>query len=157
MGNLNTQNVSINQILKKNQEKTEEKGSIYVDRPEKPFSFDQVKMIWKQLAFKMKENGMDTVYFALSKRNPQVFNEIEIHHECDNQIQIDIIQNNITDILDFVRDKLQNYTVSVVFKVIENQEENNKLLTGKDKFNVLSKKNANLFSLQKTFNLDIDY
>ncbi|MES2589524.1 MAG: hypothetical protein V4622_11145 [Bacteroidota bacterium] len=157
MGNLQTQHVSINQILKKSQEKHEESEIFHHDRPEKPFSIDQVKMIWKQLAFRMKENGMDTIYFALSKRNPQIFNEIEIHHECDNQIQIDTIQSNIADILDFVREKLQNYSTTIHFKVIESQEENNKLLTGKDKFNSLSKKNANLFSLQKTFNLDIDY
>jgi DNA polymerase III subunit gamma/tau len=113
-------------------------------------------MVWKQLAFKMKEKGQENVYFALNKRNPKLFYDIEIHHECDNQIQIEIIQSHMSEILEFIREKLENYTVKIFFSLIENQEENLKLLTGKDKFLALSKKNANLFSLQKTFNLDID-
>jgi PIN domain nuclease of toxin-antitoxin system len=125
-------------------------------KAQKPFSYDQVKMVWKQLAFKMKEKGQENVYFALNKRDPKLFNDIEIHHECDNQIQIEIIQSQMSEILEFIRKELENYSVKIFFSLIENQEENLKLLTGKDKFLALSKKNANLFSLQKTFNLDID-
>jgi DNA polymerase-3 subunit gamma/tau len=113
-------------------------------------------MTWKQLAFMMKDKGQENIYFALNKRDPKIFNELEIHHECDNQIQIEIIQSHMSEILEFMREKLENYALKIFFTVIENQKEKTKLLTGKDKFLALSKKNANLFSLQKTFNLDID-
>lgn len=135
----------------------EQNGANLSEMPKKTFHFDELKMVWKQLAFSMKDKGLETVYFALTKRDPKILNNFEIHHECDNQIQIDIIQSNLSEIIEFVRLKLQNYSIQLFFEVIEKQEENAKLLTGKDKFNVLAKKNANLYSLQKTFNLDIDY
>lgn len=121
-----------------------------------PFTFDQLKMIWKQLAFYMKEKGLENVYFALNKRDPKLFNDINVHFECDNQVQIDIIQTNITEIVEFIRKGLKNYSIQLQFKVNSNPEENVRLLTSKDKFLALTNKNPNLFSLQKTFNLDID-
>jgi hypothetical protein len=104
----------------------------------------------------MKEKGLENLFFALNKRDPKIINDTDVYHECDNQVQIDIIQTNLSEIIEFIREALKNYSIQLHFQVIESQEENTKLLSGKDKFLALSKKNANLFSLQKTFNLDID-
>jgi hypothetical protein len=156
LGNLNTQHVSIKQILKKSTEVQTESDTNYSNREQLSFSLDQLKMVWKQLAFKMKEKGLENLFFTLNKRDPRIVNDIEIYHDCDNQVQIDIIQTNLSEITEFIREGLKNYSVQLNFQVIESQEENTKLLSGKDKFLALSKKNANLFSLQKTFNLDID-
>jgi hypothetical protein len=60
-------------------------------------------------------------------------------------------------LLEFLRNKLQNWSISIDFSIIENQEDNNKHLTGRDKFEILARKNTNLLTLQKTFNLDIEY
>ena len=157
VGNLKTQHLSIKQMLNQSEENQQTSGSEYRDRPKSPFTLDQVKMIWKQYAFKMKEEGFDTIYYALTKRDPKIYNETEIHQEFDNQVQVDTLQANITDMLDFVREKLNNWTLTLFFDVNTHQEENTRLLTGKDKFEALAKKNANLHSFLKTFNLDIDY
>lgn len=157
IGNLKTQHISIKGSLKISSASEETSGVNMASMPKNNFHFDELKMVWKQLAFSMKDKGLETIYIALIKRDPKVLNNFEIHYECDNQIQIDIIQSNLSEIIEFIRQKLQNYSIQLFFEVIEKQEENAKLLTGKDKFNVLAKKNANLYSLQKTFNLDIDY
>lgn len=157
VGNLKTQHLSIKQMLHQSEEQTQGATSDYSDRPRTPFTLDQVKMIWKQYAFKMKEEGFDTIYYALTKRDPKIYNENEIHQDFDNQVQVDTIQAQVSDMLDFVREKLNNWSVSVHFDVSTQQEENTRLLTGKDKFEALAKKNANLHSFLKTFNLDIDY
>lgn len=156
-GNLQTQHVSIKQILTHSREKQEQGPADYSNRPATHFQLDQVKMVWKQFAFKMKENGMETIYHALSKRDPILKEGHLIHQEFDNQIQIDIIHSHLSDMLEFVREKLNNWTVNIQFSVADQENESKKLLTGKDKFNELAKKNSNLYSLQKTFNLDIDY
>jgi hypothetical protein len=156
LGNLNTQHLSIKQIQQKSSETQTESDTNFNNRVHENFSLDQLKMAWKQLAFKMKEKGLENLFFALNKRDPKIINDTDVYHECDNQVQIDIIQTNLSEITEFIREALKNYSIQLHFQVIESQEENTKLLSGKDKFLALSKKNANLFSLQKTFNLDID-
>jgi hypothetical protein len=56
-----------------------------------------------------------------------------------------------------LRESLKNWAISVDFTISENLEENVKHQTGKDRFNALARKNPNLFTLQKTFNLDVEY
>lgn len=130
----------------------------FSNRPTTAFNIDQVKMVWKQFAFKMKDAGMDTIYYALTKRDPKIYNEIEIHQDVDNQVQVDIINSQMSEMQDFVREKLNNWSVQLFFDVNSEVEEKDvRLLTGKDRFEALAKKNSNLHSFLKTFNLDIDY
>jgi hypothetical protein len=56
-----------------------------------------------------------------------------------------------------LRESLRNWSIKVSFSITESEEENIQLQTGKDKFNALARKNPNLYTLQKTFNLDIEY
>lgn len=156
-GKLETSLVSINQMLKKSKEVQSDLVQDYSQRPSTPFNIDELKMVWKQFAFKMKDNGIETIYLAMSKRDPKILNQFEIHQEFDNQIQIAYMEKHFTDLLDFVRQKLNNWSIQIFFTVSEHQDENKKLLTGKDRFDEMAKKNSNLYSLQKTFNLDIDY
>lgn len=118
-------------------------------------------MIWRQFAYKIKQEGLegaDSMNLALTKRDPKLPAINHIHQEFDNQIQIDMMNNNFyAPLLDFLRNKLQNWSITIDFSIIENQEENNKHLTGRDKFEILARKNTNLLNLQKTFNLDIEY
>jgi DNA polymerase-3 subunit gamma/tau len=150
--------LSINKLIQKsNENRLNLNEQITVNKPIKPFTLDDVKMFWKQFAFKMKENGLDSIYLALTKRDPKILNENEIHQEFDNQVQVDMIQNHKLDLLEFIRNNLQNFSIQVFFDVAIIQDDTRNLLTGKDKFTELAKKNTNLFSLQKTFNLDIEY
>lgn len=139
------------------EEKESDLSIDYSERPKTPFTIDQVKMIWKQYAFQMKDIGADTIYYALTKRDPKIINENEIHQNFDNQVQIDMIQHHLSDFIEFIRNKLNNWSVQLFFDINTQQEEDIRLLTGKDKFDALAKKNVNLYSFQKTFNLDIDY
>lgn len=153
-GELNTQHVSIKQVL--HQSKQQQQQPDWSNMPATPFDLDQLKMAWKQLAFKMKEDGFDTIYFALNKRDPQLLNQFEIHHQVDNQVQADQIESNRGELLDFLRKKLNNWSLDIFLEVNINHEEDKRLLSGKDRFDELAKRNANLHSLLKTFNLDID-
>jgi DNA polymerase-3 subunit gamma/tau len=112
---------------------------------------------WRKFAFKMKEDGNDTIYLAMKKRDPKLAADFVIIHEVDNQVQIDYIQTHITDLIDYLRENLNNWGISLQFSITESEEENIKFQTGKDKFTALARKNPNLHTLQKLFNLDIEY
>lgn len=131
------------------------------NRPQKPFSLDELQMVWRQFAYKIKQeerDGADSMNLALTKRDPKMPSATHIHQEFDNQIQMDMMQASFSsDLLDFLRNKLQNWAITIEFSLVENQEEDAKHLTSKDRFDLMARKNNNLLTLQKTFNLDIEY
>jgi DNA polymerase-3 subunit gamma/tau len=125
--------------------------------PKESFSFDQVKMVWRQFAFETKNKGMETFYSAMVKRDPKVIDDVILLMSVDNQIQIDYITPHLQDLNGFLRKELKNYDVSVEMKLSEHQESEVKFLTGKDKFAAMARKNPNIHSLKTIFNLDIEY
>jgi len=95
IGTVESELLSINLMLQKSKEKAVVETSYSTaNKPTTSFNLDQVKMSWKQFAFKMKEEGNDTIYLAMSKRDPKIINENEIHQEFDNQVQYDSYSNH---------------------------------------------------------------
>jgi len=118
---------------------------------------DQFKMYWRQFAYQLKDNGMETFYQALIKRDPLVLSDEQYVLVVDNQVQIDYIQPLLTDFISFLREKVNNFSLEVKLQISDNPDEEVKYLTGKDKFSAMARKNPNLHVLKSLFNLDIDY
>lgn len=160
-GQLNTNNISIKQMQHQQLEVESNSPESTENRPNNPFSLDELKMNWRKFAFKIKQDqleGADSMHLAMIKRDPKMPTSTHIHQEFDNQIQIDLMKSNFESLLlDFLRNSLKNWSITVDFSLSEAQEENLKHLTGRDRFEALAKKNTNLITLQKTFNLDIEY
>lgn len=156
-GSFQSNTISIKQMMEKKDEVTEAEKEDLSNRPQQPFSMDELKMYWRQFAFVLKGEGNESLVSALTKRDPKLPAPNQIHHELDNQILVDLIHLKKTEMLGFLRQKLQNWSIQLDFSVIENQEENVRDLNGKDRFELLAKKNSNLYSLQKMFNLDVEY
>jgi hypothetical protein len=114
-------------------------------------------MFWKQYAFQLKENGMETFYNALIKRDPILKSEETLELVVDNLVQQNYIQTHLLAFKDFMRKQLRNYHLDIQITLSEAGEEEVKFLTGKDKFAALARKNPNLHTLKNRFNLDIDY
>ena len=155
-GQLQSTLISIKELTLPKDEDSSRNESIE-NKPQSPFSSDELNMIWKKFAFKMKKEGNDTMYLAMIKRDPKIGGNFQLIHEVDNQVQIDYIQTHLSDLIDCLRESLKNWKISINFSISENQEESLKHKTGKDKFNALARKNPNLHTFQKTFNLDIEY
>lgn len=125
--------------------------------PHESYSFDDLKMAWRRFAFEMKNQGKETFFSALTRREPIIKSDDLYILEVDNQVQIDYITPQLSDLLSFVRKTLKNYSINVQMTLTKNPEEEVKFLTGKDKFAKMARKNPNLHTLKNTFNLDIEY
>jgi DNA polymerase-3 subunit gamma/tau len=125
--------------------------------PQNSYSIDDLKMYWRRFAFEMKSKGKETFYNAMIKRDPKQkgINEFALH--VDNQIQIDYIQPQLSELVDYIRSELKNYQIEINIELTNKPEEQLKFQTGKDKFAALARKNPNLHALKSTFNLDIEY
>lgn len=132
-------------------------GATKADLPVESFTIDEVNMFWRQFASRMKDEGKETFYNAMIKRNPKSLSDTLFQFEVDNQVQVDVINSDIERLTTFLRSSLKNYDFLIELKITENQLEDVKHLTGKDKFALLSRKFPNLHLLKNTFNLDIEY
>lgn len=155
-GHLSTSNLSIKKMM----EKKEEEKILGIDinnMPHNAYAYDDLKMAWRKFAFQQKNEGKETFYNAMIKREPKREADDKYIMEVDNQVQIDYIQPALSDLLDFVRRDLKNFSIMIRLEITNNPEQEVKYQTGKDKFAALARKNPNLHTLKNTFNLDIEY
>lgn len=159
-GQLHTKTISIEEMKRQQQEQPAVSVEDFSNRPRNSFTHDDLIMAWRQFAFKIREErlgGADSMSLALTKRDPKL-DGTHIHAEFDNTIIVEMLQRDFyAPLMDYLRNKLKNWSVTFDYSVAQNSEENNKYLTSKDKFDILARKNVNLITLQKTFNLDLDY
>ena len=154
-GSIQTKHLSIKESLERIKE-SQQQGNLE-DLPREGFSIEHVKMFWKQYAYQVKENGLETFYNALIKRDPILISEEVLGIVVDNQVQMDYIQAELIGFIEFMRKSLQNFHVDIQISISTEPEKETKFLTGKDKFNALARKNPNLHTLKNLFNLDIEY
>ena len=156
-GRLSSSGVSIKKLLN-----PETPGNVnaHMDMSNMPmndFGMDDLKMIWRRFAFDMKNKGKQTFFSALVKRDPHLVEGTKYRLEVDNQAQIDYIAPILSELVDYLRINLKNYSIEVTVELTSNPEEEVKFLNGKDKFAALARKNPNLHTLKSTFNLDIEF
>ena len=125
--------------------------------PFEAYSFDDIKMAWHSFAFEMKEQGKESVYTALKRRDPKIKEDHKYLMEVDNQVMVDIINPILPDFNNFIRRRVKNYHVQVIVSVSEHTDDNEVHLSGKDKFQKMARKNPSLHTFKSVFNLDIEY
>lgn len=157
IGQLNTSSLSIKKMMEKKAEDQALSSIMPENMPMNPFTYDQVKMLWRRFAFLMKDEGKVTFYNAMIKREPVQKTETHFVMDVDNQVQVDTITPFMQEMIGYFRKELKNYSFDVTFSLNENPEEEVKYLTGKDKFAALARKNPNLHTLKTVFNLDIEF
>jgi len=156
-GSLSTTNLSIKKFRELREKNADISASSQQGTLNNHYSFDDLKMFWRQYAIKSKDQGKETVYNSMIKRDLKRKENHEYILEVDNHIQVSTFSNEMGDLLGFIRGKLKNSYIEI--KVIETDapEEEMKFQTGKDRYNALARKNPNLHSLKNTFNLDIEF
>lgn len=146
--------LSIKQLLEMEQEVKNKKDVVL---PRDKVDTQKVLILWRQYAYLAKDKGMETYYNALVKRDPVFESNEKIKIVVDNQIQVDVIRAELNELINFLREKLNNHFIEVQIELSEAPEEEVKFLNGKDKFDALAEKNPKLHVLKKLFNLDIEF
>lgn len=152
--NTGTQHLSIKQILQKEREEKNKKDDVL---PREKVNIQKALVLWRQYAFRVKDQGMETFYNALVKRDPFFETNEKIKISVDNQIQIDYITPLLGELITFLREQLKNHFIEIELELLDNPDEEVKFLNGNDKFDALSKKNPKLIALKNLFNLDIEF
>jgi DNA polymerase-3 subunit gamma/tau len=145
---------SIKELLKN--EKENISSVIDENQPRELFTEDQLKIAWKQYSLILKEQGLGTFYNALIKRNPIKKTDEQYVLQLDSDIQKDYINDHMDEFLSFLRKQLRNYYIQITLDVVVQNEEE-KFMTSKQKFELMARKNPNLHIFKNRFNLDLEY
>jgi DNA polymerase-3 subunit gamma/tau len=147
------QRISIKQSIEKEQEiKVIPEDQL----PRTPLSADTLRVASRKYAVSMKENGKETFYHAMVKRD-FTFQDEKITWILDNEVQKSYITPMLVEFMTFLKHEVKNGFLTIELEVSQTTEKENKPYTGKDKFLALARKNPNLHTLKNLFNLDIEF
>lgn len=153
-GKLNSTNISISQLIDKNQKKTSSDPTKQVVTP---FDRDDLIPLWKQSAHQARIDGKEAVFHAMLKREPQRLDEVTYLFEVDHVMQKSRLETSLEEIQTFLRKELKNDLVTIQIEISESVEEHVGPLTALDQFEKLARKNQNLRAFVDKFQLDIKH
>ena len=144
---------SINQTIKKQAEETEEE-----ERKEKDaFTFEELMIHWNQFAKDADKKNRKTLFTALTKTQPVLKDDFMIIHTLDNKPLFDNFLKEKQDFLDFLKKKLNNYSISIQSKLEKNESSEVFLYTDKEKFKKFAEDHPELLYLKDKLHLDFEF
>lgn len=151
---------SISQFTKKAEvkETPEEKESapeINKELPKKTFTADALNEAWSRFAGQMESEGKNRLSTSLKGSKPVLKDSFAVEFTLDNKAQLEMIEEAKGDLLGFLRQALQNFSISLV-TVVSKTENSNKPYTASDKYSYMAKKNPSLDKLKQQFDLEIE-
>ena len=119
-------------------------------------SAEMLNGLWKDFTESIKES-MPRMYSTLSSQKPSLNENGNVELELSNNAQYDDFNQRIKpELVNFLRGKSGNDSLSIEVKVPGETDENKKPYTSEEKFKYLSKKNPLLNKLKQEFNLDFE-
>jgi len=162
--NANTANLKLKKPLKINDNKKKDKSETIDDinsdelenikNQDREIEKDEFLKCWKQMAEAFKEES-HSLFLAFTKHEPQLIDGKVIEVSVDNMVQEREINEKKPKILNFLKRKLNNKSISLTAKIAPQETVKQKAYLPEEKFKLLSKKNPNLISLKD--NLDLDF
>ena len=128
-----------------------------VETKDNSFSLTDLENSWRAFSETKKEAGKAQELNVLNQ--PFHFNRenTTVTITLINSIQLDILDELKSDLLLFLKEKLNNSFIKIEGDLQKEKTDNNKLYTNKEKFEYLAEKNPVVKSLQEKLGLDPDF
>lgn len=149
---LNTGGISIKETLKAK----EEEQNTALNTAKTPFTKDELMVLWNEQAAFAKAENKKSYHASLTQKEPVLKDNFLIEVYVNNKVQEETIQKEKPVLLEFLRERLNNYSIEIqtVVKQMKNEVH---LYTDRDKFKELVKVNPDLMYLKEKFNLDFEF
>jgi DNA polymerase-3 subunit gamma/tau len=157
---IKTSTPSITSLLNK-EKKTEQENGNAVLQPittysSTSFTQESLEYTWNKYANDLKAQGKINFATSLMGRKPLLKDAANIEFTITNKTQEEVINDNKTHFLDFLRKELNNYSIQLELKMTTLEEKTN-LYTATDRYKFLLEKNPQLEKLRQTFDLDLEF
>ncbi|WP_312338844.1 DNA polymerase III subunit gamma/tau [Sphingobacterium sp.] len=116
-------------------------------------SFGQFIAVWNSYAEQLKAENKINLYTMMTAMQPRL-NGTLIEIDVENGVQMDVLQSAKVDVLNYLRVKLQNFSLDLHGVMMEHTI-SRKPYTSQEKYQVMVNKNPLLDTLRKEFNLGL--
>lgn len=134
-----------------NEENTEARSKEITD-----FTEEELATVWREYAEEMKAQNKTSLFVTLTRNEPQLKENFIIDLPLDNSAQEEVLTEERTDLLEFLRAKLKNTEITLN-SFVQRDGQEFKSNTPRDRYIKLAEKNPNLDKLRQQLDLDIDY
>lgn len=149
---------SLNALLsdeKKKKGAAVEEETDFTGKPADAFDKETFLAAWSTYADMVKKLGKSSFYTTMKKHEPKLVSMETVEVLIDNELQERELKAEKQDMMNFLRQRLNNYHFDVVPRIADAPEEK-KLYTSHDKFGRLVEKNPLLRELKSTLNLELE-
>lgn len=123
--------------------------------PKDDFTEIQLENYWQEYLLQIKEAGRKRIYSSLSNKKLLLKEGFTVELELDNDIQVDFFNEERTEILLFLRNKLNNF--SIQFETRKSAETKSlEPYTSQEKYEYMVKKNPMLKKFRDKLDLDLE-
>ncbi|MNI25364.1 hypothetical protein D3C73_790120 [compost metagenome] len=116
-------------------------------------SFGQFITVWNSYAEQLKTENKINLYTMMTAMQPRL-NGVLIEIDVENGVQMDVLQSAKVDVLNYLRVKLQNFSLDLKGVMMEHTI-SRKPYTSQEKYQAMVNKNPLLDTLRKEFNLGL--
>jgi len=148
--------ISINSsssVTKEDEKNIESDEEVEITGPTEVFSEKAFSDAWKEFLETVQQRK--SIIGLLTANKPILKNLTEIHLELENKTQESYLQSVQTDMLMFLREKLNNYKLSIVVKFTETERER-KPYTAEERYRAMVQANPHLETLRKALDMQIE-
>jgi DNA polymerase-3 subunit gamma/tau len=143
-------------ITKKQTSEENDQQEIIGTKASTPFTYDELKAKWNSYTHLLNKEGKVGLVATLSKNPFELDDKNVIHLPVDNRIQQMELDARKVDLLTYLRNELNNYTIDLQI-VVNEAIDDVQHLTSKDKFLKMAEKNPLLHQFRERLDLDLEY
>ncbi|MEQ7798965.1 DNA polymerase III subunit gamma/tau [Pedobacter sp. ASV1-7] len=146
---------SLNGIEKKAEGEEGDEPKYITGNDREAFTLEQLTFYWNQYTNMVKDANKINIYTLMSTSPPILESQEEIMVHIEHKLQEDLLQDEMIDLLNFLRPRLKNFNIYIKTKQVV-KEVVNRLYTSTEKYQYLVEKNPKLEEMRRRFNLDVN-
>ncbi|MFT5971861.1 MAG: DNA polymerase-3 subunit gamma/tau [Cryomorphaceae bacterium] len=133
-------------------------AAYYEGKPADAFNLNELWDAWKEYAAQIKAEDKQSYFVTLTKHDPVVVEENQIEFLVDNHVQVSDLGEDKSNLLEFLREKLNNWRIQLNVVIDETEtKDGDSLYEPSAKFAAMAEKNPLLKELKNRFDLDIEH
>ncbi|MDP5105871.1 MAG: DNA polymerase III subunit gamma/tau [Polaribacter sp.] len=149
-----TSSLSLKSVHQKKEEKKFDVEETFDNHPKDIFTEKELQQYWTAYVTLLQQKGENSMASIVATDIPKLKENFKISFAVPNKLMQDQFKKGRPNLLNFLREKTNNYGISIQVKLNETVEKKF-AYTPLEKFNKLKEKNPLLEKLRKSFELDM--
>lgn len=156
--NLENKTISINIGSEEKKQEEETSQTTHLENLNtKDFTQENLNSCWQKFASEKQNDGKHNLLSILRDKKAILGDDYNICVSLDNKVQEEVLNEERSNILGYLKSKLENDKITLKIDIKPIKEEEIKAYTPEDKFKKMAKKNPHLLTLKEGFDLEINF